>query len=302
MPLQQFEHILVEGVRLAHVASQQPFHVAGNAHHAVEVEGAKAHPHQVLAFSRGLGLVTVHGPEVGKHLLDHRDALGGLRDPRVAALRGRLGRRGGRLRFPHPQRPELWVGRNQLAQGGGARARQTEDDDRALDHLVGDLGVLLVGLHDLQPLDEGVADGGVLHDAAEVVEFGFGVQGVDGALEALAVVGRAEVVEPGGRPRAVFECVSGKAHRENLWCTARRRASMTCARSADVVIVVSAGSAATTSSTFTTRVSGTGAVFVRTQRKSIAPLLWPAVSSQFATPGSVAEMTARKTPSGSMTA
>jgi hypothetical protein len=77
---------------------------------------------------------------------------------------------------------------------------------------------------------------------------------------------------------------------------------MTLARSSAVVIVVSAGNAAKTSSTRTTREVGTGAVFVRTQRNRIAPLLWPAVSSQFATPGSVAETTARKIPSESMIA
>lgn len=84
---------------------------------------------------------------------------------------------------------------------------------RDLDHLVGDLGMLFVGFHELQPLDQGIADGGVLHDAAEVVEFGFGVQCLDGAFEALAIVGRAEVVEPGGGACAVFEVVSGEAHR-----------------------------------------------------------------------------------------
>jgi hypothetical protein len=77
---------------------------------------------------------------------------------------------------------------------------------------------------------------------------------------------------------------------------------MILARSSGVVVVVSAGNADRTSSTFTTRVFGTGAFSVRTQRNSIAPLLCPAVSSQLATPGSVAQMTARKIPSASMIA
>ena len=71
---------------------------------------------------------------------------------------------------------ELWIGRDQLTQRGGPGARQTQDDDRAVDHLVGDLGMLFVGLDDLQPLDQRVADGRVLHDPAEIVELGFGVQ------------------------------------------------------------------------------------------------------------------------------
>jgi hypothetical protein len=183
--------------------------------------------HQVLAFGRGLGLGTDHRLKVGKHLRDHRDAFGGLRDPRIAVLGGGLRRRGRRLRFPGSQRPELWIGRNQLTQGRGACARQTEDDDGAVDDLVGDLRMLFVGLHDLQPLDQGVADGRVLHDPAEIVQFGFGVQRGDGPLEAFAIIGRTEIVEAGGGPRAVFQIVSGKTHRQNLSCTARRRASMT---------------------------------------------------------------------------
>jgi hypothetical protein len=35
--------------------------------------------------------------------------------------------------------------------------------------------VLLVGIDDLEPLDECIADGGVLHGPAEVVEVGLGV-------------------------------------------------------------------------------------------------------------------------------
>jgi hypothetical protein len=77
---------------------------------------------------------------------------------------------------------------------------------------------------------------------------------------------------------------------------------MTFARSSGVVIAVSAGNADATSSNFTTRELGTGAVSVRTQRNNIAPLLCPAESSQFATPGSLEEMTTRRIPSESMTA
>ena len=151
--------------------------------------------------------------KLGKHLVDHRDALGGLRDPRIGVLGRGLRRRRRRLGFPGAQRSELWIGRDQLAQRGGPGARQTQDDDRAVDDLVGDLGMLFVGFHDLQPLDQCVADGRVLHDSAEIVEFGFGVQRGDGPLETFAVVGRAEIVEAGGGARAVFEIVSGESHR-----------------------------------------------------------------------------------------
>ena len=58
------------------------------------------------------------------------------------------------------------------------------------------------------------------------------------------------------------------------------------ARSSAVTCAVSEGNSARISSNGTTRVVGIGAVSVRTQRRMIGPLLWPAVSSQFAIPGS----------------
>ena len=213
VPLEQFEHLLVVFVRLTHVGFQQPLDVAGHPDHTIEVICPEAHPHQILAFGRGLGFRTVHRLEVREHAVDHRDALGGLRDPRVGVLRGGLRRGCGGLRLPRAQRPELRVVGHQLAQSRCAGAGQPEDDHRTVDDLVGDLRVLLVGVDDLEPLDQRVADGGVLDDVAHVVEVGFVVQPVDGAFETLAVVARAEVVQAGGRARAVFEVVCGEAHR-----------------------------------------------------------------------------------------
>src|SRR5262249_36765896 len=156
------------------------------------------------------------------------------------------------------------------------------------DDLVVDLGVLLVGVDDPQPLYEGVADRRVLDDPAHLIEIGLVVQRVDGPLQPLAVVGRAEIVEAGGGSRAVFEVGRRERHAENLSWTARRRDARIAARSAALTKAVSAGNADTTSSNLTTRAVGVGAVSVRTQRKIIAPLLCPAVSSQFAMPGSCA--------------
>ena len=73
-----------------------------------------------------------------------------------------------------------------------------------------------VGVLDLEALDQGVADRGVLDDPAHVVEVRFGVQRRDRALEAFAVVGRAEIVEARRRAGAVFEFVRGERHRANL--------------------------------------------------------------------------------------
>ncbi len=100
-----------------------------------------------------------------------------------------------------------------MAQCRCARAGQPEDDDRAVDDLVGDLGMLLVGVDDLQPLDQRVADRGVLDDVAQLVQVGLVVQPVDGAFEALAVVGRSEVVETRCGAGTFFEFVGGEAHR-----------------------------------------------------------------------------------------
>src|ERR1700678_2468891 len=102
--------------------------------------------------------------------------------------------------------------------------------------------------------------------------------------------------------RAVFEFVGREPHRANLSWTARRRRSSTDARWSAVVLAVSAGSAEETSSNATTLLLGVGAVLVRTQRRIIAPLLKPAVSSQLATPGSRPLNTTRTRPSESTTA
>ena len=55
--------------------------------------------------------------------------------------------------------------------------------------------MLSVGVLDLEALDQGVADGGVLDDPADVVQVRLGVQRINDAFESLAVVGRAEILE-----------------------------------------------------------------------------------------------------------
>jgi hypothetical protein len=68
-----------------------------------------------------------------------------------------------------------------------------------------------------------------------------------------------------------------------------------------VIFAVSVGNADAISSNGTTRALGVGAVVVRTQRRIIAPLLKPPVSSQFGTPGSRPHNTTRTNPSESQT-
>src|SRR6201986_5476157 len=101
---------------------------------------------------------------------------------------------------------------------------------------------------------------------------------------------------------AVFEVLGGKRHRANLSWTARGRRSSTDARWTAVILALSMGNAEAISSNATTLLLGVGAVLVRTQRRIIAPLLKPAVSSQLATPGSRPQTTTRTRPSESATA
>ena len=82
-----------------------------------------------------------------------------------------------------------------MAQRGGPGAGQADYEDWAADLLVVDLGVLAVGVLDLEALNQGVADGRVLDDLADVVEVRFGVQRFHDAFEALAIIRRAEVLE-----------------------------------------------------------------------------------------------------------
>ena len=74
---------------------------------------------------------------------------------RIGVLGGGLRRRRAGLRFPHPQRSELRIVGDQLAQGRGAGAGQPDDEHRTLDDLVVDLRMLLVGVDDLAAAGSG---------------------------------------------------------------------------------------------------------------------------------------------------
>ena len=180
------------------------------------MEGTEAHSHQVLALGGRLRLRVHHGPHARKHVVHHRDSLSGLRDPRIGVLSGRLRRWRAGLRLPHPQRPELRIAGHQLAQGRGTGARQPDDEHRSADDLVVDLRVLLVGVDDPQSLDQGIADGRMLNDVAQVVQIGFGVQRLDGAFQTFAVVGRTEILQAGRCARAVLS--QSRFARKNRSC------------------------------------------------------------------------------------
>jgi len=84
-----------------------------------------------------------------------------------------------------------------VLQQRGARAALADDDDRLVDLLVGDLGVPLVGLLNLEPALQQDQDVRAGPDPAHQVEFGLLLQRLDVDTEWLAPVVRAEVVQPG---------------------------------------------------------------------------------------------------------
>jgi len=139
-----------------------------------------------------------------------------------------------------------------LAQRRRPGPGQADDKNGAAHHLHVDFGVQGVGVLDLESLDQGVTDRGVLDDLTNIVEVSFGIQRLHSALEALPVVGRTEVIEAGCGSGAVFQFVGRERHNANLSCTARRRLSRTVARSKVLTFLVSAGSADAMSSNATT--------------------------------------------------
>jgi hypothetical protein len=126
----------------------------------------------------------------------------------------------------------------------------------------------------------------VLHDLACFSQVRLLVERSHETFEALTEHRVTEVVKAGLLVSLGLEVTCVKRHRQNLLLTARRRAAIVALRSSGVTRRVLGGSAPSRSVNFTTRVDGTGADSVRTQRRITGPVLWPAVSSQLATPGS----------------
>ena len=91
----------------------------------------------------------------------------------------------------------------QPVQGGGAGARQTGDEDRALDHDVGVLGVLLPGRFAEQSGHQRVTQEEPRHLAAKFGEIGVAAVGLEKYVEGFAVivVVGAEVIQPDGLDR-----------------------------------------------------------------------------------------------------
>ena len=110
--------------------------VARDVGHAVEVRGAELHAQQVLALGRAGRRLEVQRRHAGEGVVHHLEAASASAMRGSVSSVGRSGGGTGLARLPQPQRPIGGIESDELTRGGGARARKTEDHDRALDHLV----------------------------------------------------------------------------------------------------------------------------------------------------------------------
>ena len=159
VPLQQLEHTPVVLVRAPHVAVRDPGQVRRDMTEAVEVHRPEAHAEEVLTLGRRGRFLVHHARHQREHLVHHRQTGFGVGNTGIAVFCGRLRRRARRGGLPHAQRAELGISGHELAQRGGARPGQPDDENRPFDLLVVDRRVDAVGVLHLQPGREQAAPG-----------------------------------------------------------------------------------------------------------------------------------------------
>ena len=120
----------------------------------------------------------------------------------------------------------MGIGRHELAERGGARARQADHEHRSFHLLVVDLRMRAVGVLDPQPRRQRAGEAHPQHDLTGFGQVGLGVQRRREALEPLAVRPVAEVLEAGGSRASCLQRVGIQRHRENRLLTASRRAAI----------------------------------------------------------------------------
>ena len=160
--------------------------------------------HHRDALGRVDGRLVVDRADRRVERLEHVDAALRRVHARAAAPRLARRRRSGVLRLPPEQRAVGRVLVEQVREERGAGAEHADHDDRCLDPLRVDLGVLLGPVDDLEPVDQRGGHGRRQRDGAELVELRLAVEAVDVQLQALAEAHDAardqvltEVVEPG---------------------------------------------------------------------------------------------------------
>ena len=85
------------------------------------------------ALRRPVGRVVMDRLEARVEQAEHAVGFAGGDEPRVVGVGRSLGRRDGVARLPTEQRPVGGIAREQVAERGGAGAREPDDEDRLLD-------------------------------------------------------------------------------------------------------------------------------------------------------------------------
>ncbi len=154
-----------------------------------------------------------HPIDAGEPLLDHGD-------PRVGLVGRALRRRVRKHDLPGHRHAVGRILREELVQDRRARARQTDDDDRALDTSGGDLGMPGARRHHAQPVGEEAHEVGARDHATEQRQGGLALEPVEQQAERRPKRVVSEVVETRGARGArhqtfrveVEERNAGRAH------------------------------------------------------------------------------------------
>ena len=167
--------------------------------------------HERDAFRRPVRLLVVDGAQPRVDLFQH--VVAGTRGfdaplPEVARRR----RRHAVARLPAQQRAVAAVLLEQVAEEGRARTEHPDHDERRIDALVGDVGVLSRPVDDAQPIGERAHDVALYCRGAEVVQLRFGRDRRAVHRETLAEAVAAEVVEPGQAARLGDHVVGNQLH------------------------------------------------------------------------------------------
>lgn len=147
----------------------------------------------------------VHGPEARNQPVDPAELGVALRDPGVARVAGAFGRRRGRVALPGERRPAPRVLGQDVVQDRGARAGESDDDERAADLDRGDLGMPLAVGNQLEAVADD-ADQCLPRDrAAEEGELRFFFEGGQQQAQRLEEGAVAEIVGAPGLADGLFD-------------------------------------------------------------------------------------------------
>ena len=197
---QELEHLeedLHGPVGVGLVAPAVPAGVRGDLVARLEEHRGEVDRQELDLLVGAVGAHLVHGREERHRRVDHRQRQLGALEPRVGLVgrRPAVARRDRFEALPVRQVAEPGVGRQQVEQVAGARARQAEHDDGRLHRDVEDLGVAVEQPGQAQPGREQPDDQLTGLEAAHRAELAVGLDRRDQGLEGLDEPRVAEVVE-----------------------------------------------------------------------------------------------------------